>query len=62
MDEYALMAWCVRVITLAQQQSVADYRPGSLTSEFMQRLVHLSYLDSGSLLGESGGSRRTTGF
>jgi len=50
MDGYALLAWCVRVITLAQQQSVAAYRPGSLTSKFMQRLVHLSYLDSGPVL------------
>jgi len=50
MDEYALLAWCVRVITLAQEQSVADYRPGCFTTEFMQRLVHLSYLDSGPLL------------
>jgi HTH-type transcriptional regulator/antitoxin HigA len=50
MDQYALLAWCVRVITLAQQQSVAQYRPGSLTPKFMQRLVHLSYLDSGPLL------------
>lgn len=47
MDEYALLAWCVRVITLAQEQSVAEYRPRTLVPQFMQRLVNLSYLDAG---------------
>ncbi|MGI6414383.1 MAG: ImmA/IrrE family metallo-endopeptidase [Thermoguttaceae bacterium] len=50
MDEYALLAWCVRVIATAQQQSVADYHPANLAPEVMQRLVQLSYLDSGPLL------------
>jgi HTH-type transcriptional regulator/antitoxin HigA len=47
MDEYALLAWCVRVIALALEQSVADYKPGTVTTDFTQRLVNLSYLDSG---------------
>ncbi len=47
MDEYALVAWCTRVISLAQRQQVAAYRSGTITEDFMQRLVNLSYLDSG---------------
>jgi HTH-type transcriptional regulator/antitoxin HigA len=52
MDEYSLLAWCVRVITLAQEQSVADYHPGTLAPNFMQRLVNLSYLDAGPRLAQ----------
>jgi HTH-type transcriptional regulator/antitoxin HigA len=52
MDDYALLAWCVRVITLAQEQSVPDYRPGTPAPNFMQRLVNLSYLDAGPRLAQ----------
>ncbi len=47
MDEYALLAWCVRVISLARGQQLAAYKPGTIVADFMQRLVNLSYLDSG---------------
>jgi HTH-type transcriptional regulator/antitoxin HigA len=47
MDQYALLAWCVRVISLAQRQQVASYKPGTIAADFMRRLVNLSYLDSG---------------
>ena len=47
MDEYALLAWCLRVITLARDQPVSVYKAGAITDDFMQRLVNLSYLDSG---------------
>lgn len=52
MDEYALLAWCVRVITLARQQPVAAYKPGTIAADFTQRLVNLSYLDSGPRLAQ----------
>ena len=52
MDEYALLAWCVRAITLAQQQPVAAYKPGTVAADFMQRLVNLSYLASGPRLAQ----------
>lgn len=47
MDQYALLAWCVRVISLAQGQQVASYKPGTIRADYMQHLVSLSYLDSG---------------
>lgn len=47
MDEYALLAWCVRVITIAREQPVSEYKAGAIAGDFMQRLVNLSYLDSG---------------
>jgi len=47
MDEHALLAWRARVMILAQRETVASFQPGSITSEFMQRLVNLSYMDAG---------------
>ncbi len=46
-DEYALLAWCVRVITLARQQPVGRYQPGTITPDFMRRLANLSDFDAG---------------
>lgn len=52
MDQYALLAWCVRVISLAQAQQVPAFTPGTITQGFMQQLVNLSYLDSGPRLAQ----------
>ena len=52
MDQYALLAWCVRVISLAQGQPVAAYKAKTIAEDFMQRLVNLSYLDSGPRLAQ----------
>jgi HTH-type transcriptional regulator/antitoxin HigA len=50
MDEYALSAWCARVLDLARRETLPPYRPGTVTKKFCQELVHLSYLDNGPLL------------
>lgn len=47
MDEHALLAWSVRVVTLAQEQSVPEYQQGSITNDFLKQLVNLSYMDAG---------------
>ncbi len=52
MDRHALLAWRARVTILAQQQSVADFQPQSITPEFMHRLVNLSYMDAGPKLAQ----------
>ncbi len=52
MDRYALLAWRARVTILAQHQAVADFEPRSITPEFMQRLVNLSYMDAGPKLAQ----------
>ena len=50
MDEYALSAWCARVLDLARRETLLPYRPGTVTKKFCRELVHLSYLDHGPLL------------
>ena len=52
MDRYALMAWCVRVATLARDQPVSEYRSGTINAEFMLRLVNLSYMRTGPRLAQ----------
>jgi HTH-type transcriptional regulator/antitoxin HigA len=59
MDEHALAAWRIRVATLALREPVAPYSPGTVTLEFLQQVVGLSYLDQGprlakEFLGKSG--------
>lgn len=49
-DQYALMAWRIRVANLALCQSLPAYRPGTVTPDFLQEVVHLSYLERGPLL------------
>ena len=46
-DYLSLLAWLVRVLTLAQQQKVQEYRKGSINKAFMRRLVDLSYMEEG---------------
>ena len=50
MDEYALSAWCARVLDRARRETLPPYRPGTVTKKFCRELVHLSYLDNGPLL------------
>ncbi|WP_287130243.1 ImmA/IrrE family metallo-endopeptidase [Candidatus Cyanaurora vandensis] len=49
-DEYALMAWRIRVANLALCESLPPYKPGTVTPAFLQEVVRLSYLESGPLL------------
>jgi len=50
MDQYALLAWRARVLTVAQSLDVGKYSPGTITPEFMDQLIHLSYLDRSPVL------------
>lgn len=47
MDDYALSAWWAKVLLLARSEGLPPYRQGTITADFMQRLVSLSYLDDG---------------
>ncbi|CAK0761339.1 HTH-type transcriptional regulator / antitoxin HigA [Gammaproteobacteria bacterium] len=50
-DDYALMAWRIRVANLALAERLpATYKPGTVTEGFLRELAHLSYLESGPLL------------
>lgn len=49
-NEYALLAWLIRVINLARIEKLPAYRPGTVTNEFLSQLAHLSYLESGPFL------------
>lgn len=50
LDEYALVAWRARAVWLAKREQIASYEAGAVTPEFMDRLVHLSYLSRGPVL------------
>lgn len=48
MDSYALQAWGLQVLAIANQTSLpAQYKPGSITDEFVQEMVRLSWSESG---------------
>ena len=48
MDQYALAAWCLRVLELARSRPLANkYKPGTVTPEWLGRLARLSYFDDG---------------
>lgn len=50
-DEHALMAWRIRVATLALRETLpATYKPGTVTADFLRELARLSYLESGPVL------------
>lgn len=50
-DEHALLAWRIRVATLALRETLpASYKPGAVTAHFLRELARLSYLESGPLL------------
>jgi HTH-type transcriptional regulator/antitoxin HigA len=47
MDEYALLAWQIRVLTIASEQTIEEYEPGAVTMESMRQMVSLSFLEQG---------------
>lgn len=50
-DEYALAAWTVRVVTRAQEDPpLTEYDPGTVTLEFMREVARLSANEDGPLL------------
>lgn len=50
MDEYALSAWCARVLARAREERLSDYKPGTVSKTFCRELAHLSYLGDGPVL------------
>jgi HTH-type transcriptional regulator/antitoxin HigA len=46
-DEHALTAWRIRVATLALQETLPAYQPGTVTESFLRELARLSYLSEG---------------
>jgi len=49
-DPNALTAWRIRVATLALEQDLPAYRPGTVEISFLRELAKLSYLESGPCL------------
>lgn len=47
MDEYALSAWCARVLAKAREVGLPAYTSGTVNKAFCRELVHLSYLADG---------------
>ncbi len=52
MDQYALVAWCARVLGLAQDQVVEKYTAGTVNAEFMQNVARCSWSENGPLLAQ----------
>jgi HTH-type transcriptional regulator/antitoxin HigA len=50
MDEYALWAWKARVLQLARARKTSSFQRGSVTSELISELAHLSILDDAPLV------------
>lgn len=50
MDEYALSAWCARILAKAREESLPEYKFGTVTKAFCRELVHLSFLGDGPAL------------
>ena len=51
MDPYALTAWCLRVLSLARENSLKNkYVKGSITVNTLQDIARLSYFDNGPVL------------
>jgi HTH-type transcriptional regulator/antitoxin HigA len=49
-DEYALLAWRIRVTNIAVREKLPVYTAGTVTSDFLRSLAQLSYLQDGPLL------------
>lgn len=47
LNDYALAAWRIRVMTLAMKDDVPPYQSGTVNEEFLARVAQLSYLDEG---------------
>lgn len=52
MDQYALVAWCARVLRLAQVQVVEKYVAGIVDAEFLQNVARCSWSENGPLLAQ----------
>jgi len=50
MDEYALTAWCARVLDRARDEELPDYKPRTASKGFCREVVQLSYLAEGPVL------------
>lgn len=46
-DKYALTAWRIRVMYLAQREALPPYAKGTLTADFLADLARFSYLEDG---------------
>lgn len=46
-DEHALIAWRIRVATLALRESLPACKPGTVNADFLKELARLSYLAEG---------------
>ncbi len=53
MDEYALWAWKARLLQLARTRKASAYHPGTVTSEFISGLAHLSASDDGPVVAQA---------
>lgn len=47
LDDAALTAWQIRVLSLAAQEKIPMYQSGTVTEDFLDQIVKLSYLDDG---------------
>ncbi len=47
MDDAALTAWQVRVMSVASQEKIPVYQPGTGTEELLEQVVKLSFLNDG---------------
>lgn len=46
-DDAALVAWQIRVISVAKQQAKLTYENGTVDKSFLREVVHLSFLNDG---------------
>jgi len=52
-EMYALIAWTARVLIRAREECcVAEYKPGTVSKDFIKEIVHLSWSDQGPLLAQ----------
>ena len=49
-DMYALAAWRIRVCRLANEETIPQYKPRTVSKLFVRRLVRLSYFEDGPAL------------
>jgi len=47
MDPYALCAWKIRIMRLADEQELPAYSPGTVTQDFIRDVARLSYFENG---------------
>ena len=46
-DDAALLAWKIRVMSLAAKEEIPVYKPGTVNEPFLDQVVKLSYFDDG---------------